>query len=460
MSSVRLTICGAAQTVTGSKYLLETDRHQVLVDCGLFQGKKELRLRNWDAPPFSPRELSAVVLTHAHVDHSGYLPLLTRRGFSGPIYCTAATAELLKLLLPDTGHLQEEEARFANKKGTSKHKPAEPLFTEKDARKTLELLRPFEKNTPQEILEKITVEARGAGHILGSASLTIDADGRRITFSGDIGRYDTPILPDPEPVEFGDLLLCESTYGNRLHAEADIKSELAAVLKDSAAAGGTVLIPSFAVGRTQTLLYYIAELEREGSIPVIPVFVDSPMAVDATAIYRAFKHDFDAEATQLIALGETPLLTEQTYFCRSVLESKALNQHRGSKIIISASGMATGGRVLHHLRNLLPEERTTVLFVGYQAEGTRGETIQSGKTEVKIFGSWVPIRAKVKTISGLSAHADQGELLRWLKSSSGTPAQVRIVHGEPESASTFSNILSETLGWKAKPAEHLETLEL
>ncbi|MCC6221171.1 MAG: MBL fold metallo-hydrolase [Deltaproteobacteria bacterium] len=457
---MKLTFLGAAGTVTGSKFLVEAGSRKILFDCGLFQGTKELRLRNWAEPPFDPLSLSAIVLTHAHIDHSGYLPLVVRRGYSGPIYCTAATFELLKLLLPDSAHLQEEEAFYANKSGTSKHHPAKPLYTEKDVEETLKLFKIIERDKQTEILPNVSVEPRCAGHILGSVSLTVDIFKKRITFSGDIGRYDTPLLPPPSPVDFGDLLLCESTYGNRIHGEGNVADELAQIVKAAVVRRGPLIIPAFAVGRTQTLLYYLAELERDGKIPIIPVYVDSPMAVDATKIYYNFRNDFDEESAKLMELGKIPLLTAKTSFCRAVQDSMALNHLKGPRIIISASGMATGGRILHHLKNWIHSEDTTVLFVGYQARGSRGSIIQSGAKYIRIFGEDIPIRAQVDTISGLSAHADRDELLKWLAESKGTPKQVRIIHGEPEASRAFANALKKKFNWDAAPATHMQTVEV
>ncbi|MCB0322416.1 MAG: MBL fold metallo-hydrolase [Bdellovibrionales bacterium] len=458
--TLRLTFHGAAGTVTGSKYLVETDSQKILVDCGLFQGKKELRLRNWGTPPFDPTSLDAILLTHAHIDHTGYLPLIVRRGFQGPIFCTAATAELLGLLLPDSGHLQEEEARHANRHGTSKHHPAKPLYTEADARAVLPQLRVLSRHQRTEVLPGVFVEAHCAGHILGSVILTVETGGKRITFSGDIGRYHTPLLPDPEGVALGDLLLCESTYGDRDHPTADVRQELGDAVRAAVERKGPIIIPAFAVGRTQNLLYYLAELERSGQIPVLPVYVDSPMAVDASMIYRRHHNDYDEEATQLQQSGVPAFLTERTIFCREREESKRLNHLSGARVIISASGMVTGGRVLHHLRHNLPNEKTTVLFVGFQAEGTRGRTIQSGAPTVRIFGQDVPIRAAVHSITSLSAHGDRNELLRWLRSCEGSPRTMRIVHGEPAAASAFSELVSTELGWQNRPAEHGEVVEL
>lgn len=458
--TVRVSFHGAAGSVTGSRHLIEADKYKILVDCGLFQGKKSLRKRNWEDPHFKPSKINCIILSHAHIDHSGYLPLVVKRGFNGPIYCTAATKELLHLLLPDAAYIQEEEARFANKHKSTKHSPAKPLFNSKDAKDTLKLLKVFDRNAVTEILPKVFLSAKCAGHILGSVALNLEISGKLITFSGDIGRYDTPMLPDPQGIDLGDLLLCESTYGNRLHAEVDAKGELEKAINKASARGGALLIPAFAVGRTQNLLYYIAELERAGKIPVLPVYVDSPMAVDATKIYRKFNFDYDAEAKQIMAQGDTPLSTAKTVLCRSSEESKRLNNAKGARIIISASGMVTGGRIMHHMMHQLPKEDTTVLFVGYQAVGTRGRIIQSGVNEIKIFGQRIPIRAKIRSISGLSAHGDKGELSKWLKSGNGSPSLCRIVHGERESAGYFSNLLQYEFGWKSAPAKYLETIEI
>jgi metallo-beta-lactamase family protein len=317
-SSVRISFLGAAMTVTGSKYLIETDKRKVLVDCGLFQGRKELRLRNWDSPNFDPRSLDAIVLTHGHIDHTGSLPVLVRLGFKAPIYCTPATKELLSLLLPDSARLQEEEARHANANRTSKHDPAKPLYTEQEAQRALALLQVIPRDQATELFPGFAVTPSCAGHILGATSLSFDIDGRRLTFSGDIGRFKAPILPDPQPLSIGDLLVCESTYGNRDHPDIDSQEMLGASIRAAAAKGGPIIIPAFALGRTQDLLFHIGELERAGAIPVLPVFVDSPMAVDATSIYKKYQNDFDSESAALLAAGHTPLRTERTTFVRSV----------------------------------------------------------------------------------------------------------------------------------------------
>ena len=453
---VRVTFCGAAGTVTGSRYLIETDGTKLLIDCGLFQGPKELRLRNWDPPPFNISEIDAVILTHAHIDHTGYLPRIVSMGFSRNIYCTAATHELAKLLLPDSGKLQEEEARYANIHGTSKHKPAMPLYTEQDAERTLPLLRTIPKDSFTEIRPGVRVKPSDAGHILGASCLTIEVGGKRLTFSGDIGRFNDALLPDPQPLEIGDLLVCESTYGNRDHPEIPTEDILAKVIKEGIQRGGGIFIPAFAVGRTQEILYHLHQLELKGRIPSIPVFVDSPMAVDATEIYRQHCDDMRTEA-----FCRTDMLkTSRTTFCRSTEESKRLNSMKGPRIIISASGMVTGGRIMHHMLHALPDEENTVLFVGYQAKETRGQIISSGADTVKIFGMRVPIRAKIEQIASLSAHGDRNELLRWLKSCKGSPSTVRITHGEPDAAAAFSQLVQEKMGWKAVPAEHLETVEV
>ena len=464
-TKIRVTFHGAAGTVTGSRHLVsvqdqKNDEKKILLDCGLFQGPKRLRLKNWEKPSFDPEKLDAVVLSHAHIDHTGYLPKLVQSGYKGPVYCTPATQRLLGMLLPDSAHLQEEEARFAAKHGTSKHGSPKPLYTSADAQQALKQLRTFERSEAFELFPGIHVTAECAGHILGSTTLSIEARGRRVLFSGDIGRYDTPILADPKGVPMGDLLLCESTYGNRLHTDADVRAELAEAVKASNEGSGPLIIPAFAIGRTQNLLYMLAELEREGKIPEMPVFVDSPMAIDATSIYREFKHDYDEDAQQLLRDNERPMRTAQTFFAKSVEESKRLNSLKSPAIIISASGMVTGGRILHHMKQWLPNPEASVLFVGYQAHGTRGRVIQSGAKDVKIFGQRIPVQARVSTISGLSAHGDRSELTRWIESCQGAPREIRAVHGEPEPAREFAAGLGGRFGVPSSAAEFQETVEV
>lgn len=458
--SVQIKFLGACQTVTGSKFMLTTEDKNILVDCGLFQGKKELRLLNWEKPNFDIQSISCIVLTHAHLDHSGYLPLLVREGYNRPIWCTAATKDLLNLLLPDSAHLQEEEARFANLHETSKHKPAKPLYTTKDVQKTLNLLKILPLNIETELFSSISVTPTCAGHILGSTSLTFSVHKKRITFSGDIGRYNIPILPDPQPVDFGDLLICESTYGDRVHPETNIEAELAKVILQAVDKKGALLIPSFAVGRAQSLLYYLSRLEQSGDIPKLPIFVDSPMTVDATKLYRQYTEEYDDEALAIINKGISLFQVTRLKYCKTVEESKQLNGLKGARIIIAASGMITGGRILHHISQLLPKENTTILFVGFQAEGTRGHTIQSGEKEVKVFGQYVPIHATVETISGLSAHADQNELLRWLSSSKQKPNKVKIVHGEKQSTENFSQLIRDKLNLSSEVARYEEVVQI
>lgn len=456
----RLTFFGGAKTVTGSKFLFEKGKKRLLLDCGLFQGRKELRLLNWEEPPFDPRQLDAVVLTHAHIDHSGYLPLLVRRGFSGPVYCSTATKELLALVLPDSAHLQEEEASFANRQGYSKHSPAKPLYTVQDSYAALNLLQVFDFHQPSEVVPGIEVRAARAGHILGSSIINLYCDGASITFSGDVGRFDAPILPDPEPVELGDLLVCESTYGGELHEDHDVAQELAEVVNQAAERNAPLLIPAFAIGRTQTLLYYLSALEHEKKIPVLPVYIDSPMAQAATKIYHRFEDEYDTETIRLVRDGKNPLVTGDLRFCRTVEESKRLNNLSGTRIIIAASGMINGGRVLHHAMRLFPDPRAIVLLVSYQAEGTRGAFLQQGAKEIRMFGTMIPVRASIASISGFSAHADQSELLRWLRSCSGKPKQARVVHGEEDSAESFARLLRKDLQLNASAASPCETVAI
>lgn len=462
-----LQFLGATGTVTGSKFLLEHDGFRLLVDCGLFQGLKELRLRNWDDPPFDPATLDAVALTHAHLDHVGYLPVLAKRGFGGPIHATGATQALAGIILPDSGHLQEEDARFANKRGYSKHRPALPLYTEDEARDTLGLIKrvPFERAI--EVGNGVTLTWRPAGHIPGAAMIEARLRGKNgakdkvVLFSGDLGRYDQPIVPDPVPPVPCDAMLLESTYGNRDHTKEDPKDRLEAILNRTFERGGTVLIPAFAVGRTQQMLFLLRELQDEGRLPTdVPIYVNSPMAVRATEVVRAYRDAHDDEMKALRAAGDLPLVPEGLKMVSSVEESKALNDLRYPAIIVSASGMAVGGRILHHLAFKLPDHRTTVVFVGFQAAGTRGRALQEGAKTVRIHGREIAVRAEIETIDGLSAHADRNEILRWLGSSDAKPGRVHLVHGEPEARSALATLIREKRKLEVHEPDYLEKVEI
>lgn len=461
MASIRF--LGAAGTVTGSRFLVEWGSTRILVDAGLFQGPKELRLRNRAPWPVPPGSLSAVVLTHAHIDHSGALPQLARDGYRGAVHCTPATRDLAGIMLPDSGRLHEEEARFANKRGYSRHAPnARPLYTEEDALTVLPQLSPLRYAERREIAPGVALTFRRAGHILGSATVELALAGphpKRILFSGDLGRYGVPILPDPEPGSAVDALVVESTYGGKRHADAAPDEALRSEVERAVRVKGALVIPAFAIGRTQEVLYTLRQLELRGAIPEIPVFVDSPMALDATPLFVAHREDHDDEMARRIAAGEDPLRPAKVTFCRTPDQSKAINQADGACIILSASGMATGGRVLHHLARRLPDPRTTVLLVGFQAAGTRGQALQSGAQTLRMFGEDVPVRARVASIGGFSAHADEDEVSRWLATFPAPPRRSFLVHGEP-SALAAALARMERLGWSAHVPRHLEEVPL
>jgi metallo-beta-lactamase family protein len=452
--SMRLSFLGAAGTVTGSKYLVQTAERRVLVDCGLFQGLKALRARNWGPPPVEPRALDAVVLTHAHIDHSGYLPLLCKRGYRGPVYCTHGTRDLLRILLPDAGHLQEEEARHANRWGWSKHADAVPLYTRADAERCLAQLRVVPIEEPFEPAPGLAASMSRAGHIVGSACVRLHDGQRSVIFTGDVGRPDDPIMKPPALLPAADYLVVESTYGDRRHPKTDALDELQAVLERTFARGGTVLVPAFAVGRTQHLLHLLAALFESGRMAPVPVYLDSPMAIAATQIF------FDNGADQRLTRAECQAMDDLATFAHTPDESKAIDARSGPMVVISASGMATGGRVLHHLRRFLPFADNTVLLVGFQAAGTRGRTLADGGEELKIHGSYVPVRAEVCGIESLSAHADWVEIVEWLGRSAIAPRHTFVTHGEPAAADAFRRRLQERFGWRVDVAEDGQTVEL
>lgn len=438
---MKITFLGATSTVTGSKYLVEENGKKILIDCGLFQGLKELRLRNWATLPVDPKEIHSIILTHAHIDHSGYIPKIIKEGFNGRIICTPGTYDLCKILLPDSGYLQQEEAAYAKKKGFSKHKDPQPLFSLEDAEKSLKYFDTLNYEKEMEVFKGLSFKFINAGHILGAAQVILTNGNKKIGFSGDLGRPNDPIMYPPEIPKDCDYLVMESTYGDRLHLKTDPSEMFKEIILKTFKRGGIIIIPAFAVGRTQLVLYYLDQLFRKKEIPSMPVFLNSPMGQDATDIFcRHHKiHRLDpAQCQQIFNAAK---------FIKNLDESKALNSLKKPAIIIAGSGMATGGRVIHHIKEFGPNPQNTILFTGYQSAGTRGDTILKGIKEVKIHGEIVPINAEVALIENLSAHPDQGELLDWAKSIPKRPSKVFITHGEKVQAEGLKNKLEKDLGW-------------
>ncbi len=452
---MQITFLGATRTVTGSKYVVDDGSHAVLVDCGLFQGEKALRLRNWQALPLAPASLAAVVLTHAHIDHSGFVPLLVRQGYKGRIHCSEATYQLCRILLTDSGRLQEEEAAYANRHGYSKHSPALPLYTRDDATRCLRQFTPVAFDKDVMLPGGMRMRLSPAGHILGASIVTLDVGGTRIVFSGDLGRPHDLIMKPPAAIALADYLVVESTYGDRRHAAEHPMVELGEVINRTVARGGKVIVPSFAVGRAQELLYCIHLLRTAGTVSsLVPVHLDSPMATDVTALYRRFRrqHRLSPEACAAMCgvaqIAETPA------------DSRRLDEAAMPMVIISASGMATGGRVLHHLRALAGDPRNTILFSGYQAAGTRGASIVGGAPEVKMLGQMVPIRAEIAQLDGLSAHADGDEIMAWLGRFEHPPRRTFVTHGEAAAAEALRERIAATLGWAVEVPEYLQEFDL
>jgi metallo-beta-lactamase family protein len=481
---ISLTFLGGARTVTGSKFLLESGSSRILVDAGLFQGRKDLRLRNWDTFPMAAASINAIVLTHAHLDHCGYLPRLVTQGFRGRVFCTTGTRDLCRIVLPDSGRIQEEDAANANRRGYSKHHPALPLYTENDAVRAVSLLQPVGYERAMPVAQGIEVDFLSAGHLLGSAFARVRTGGMTVLFGGDLGRYDRPVLPDPVSVAEADYLLVESTYGDRLHEPDDGGARLAEVIRTTAERGGKLIIPSFAIGRVEELLYWISALEEQGRVPVLPVFLDSPMALEALARYSERLHELDPDlmpderddrAPHDEAAHEPPdkrrehagherrlcaFCTTRFRTIESAAESRELTRSKMPAIVISSSGMATGGRVLHHLVSALPDPRNTVLLVGYQAEGTRGRRLLNGEPTLRIHGADVPVSARVERLESMSAHADSSEILRWLRGFERPPRRTFLVHGEPAAMSALAGSIEGTLGWRVHMPELGETVSL
>lgn len=450
----QITFLGAAKTVTGSKYLLESGKSKILLDCGLFQGLSELRRRNWNDLPVHPRNIDAVVLTHAHLDHSGYLPLLVKNGFKGRIYCTSATFDLCKILLPDSGFLQEEDARYAKKHNYSKHRDPKPLYTQKDAINTFKYFTTVDFNKEIKINDDFSFSYIRAGHIIGAGSAIIKSKGESILFSGDLGRPDSPIVHNPGNIPAVDYIVCESTYGDRLHTDINPEEKLDEIINNTVAKNGKIIIPAFSVGRTQKILYYINDLKNKGRIPDIMVFLDSPMSIKVTSLIDDYTDE------NKLSREEYKDIYRSVKFCVTREQSKNIANYPNSCIIISASGMATGGRVLHHIANYGTKPNCTILFAGYQAEGTRGRDLTDGKKNVKIHGEMVHVRAKIEKLANMSDHADSKEILEWLSKTPHKPKKLFITHGEISASEGLSDKIEKELGWETEVPDYLETIKL
>jgi metallo-beta-lactamase family protein len=446
---MKITFLGATQTVTGSRFLVEEDGVRALVDCGLFQGPRIWKERNWEDPPIDPASIDCIILTHAHIDHSGFLPRYVKLGFKGPIYCTAATAELLELMLPDSGHLQEEDAEFANRQGKSRHTIALPLYTEQDAWQACKLTKEVDFYAPFQLSQNLSFQFLRAGHILGSGMVQLNSktSGLQVLFSGDLGRPVQYITKKPDPVESADYLILESTYGNRLHQQVDVKLKLKEIIKETAARGGVLLVPAFAIGRTQELLFILRILEEAREVPKLPVWIDSPMAIKALPIYHRHDIDFSAELQKVAENDNTPFICHHIHSATSVEESKKLNDIHYPAIIISASGMATGGRILHHLKHRIEDHRNTILFIGFQAQGTKGRFLVDGAEEIRIHKQNFRVNARIEYMDGLSAHADYQEMLEWLSTFKKPPRKTFLVHGEESASEQMAQHIRNRYGW-------------
>ena len=459
---MKLTFLGATRTVTGSRFLIEQNSFRVLVDCGLFQGPREWKERNWSEFPVDPASIDCVVLTHAHIDHSGYLPRLVRLGFKNPIYCTPATAELLELMLPDSARLQEEDARYANKIRYTKHDPALPLYTEADAFETLGYLKPLDFYSNFKLTDELSFSFLRAGHILGSAMVDMlrEKEQKKILFTGDLGRPVQFITKPPDDVLSTDVLVMESTYGNRIHERIDVSKRLAEIISTTASRGGVLIVPAFAIGRTQELLFILRKLEEQRAIPQLPVYVDSPMALGAIPIYDKNQIDFSKDLTALAVEDSSPFIYSRIHTARSREESKAINKITYPAIIISASGMATGGRILHHLKQRIGDHRNTILFIGFQAQGTKGRFLVEGAGEINRHGQQYPVRAQIEYLDALSAHADYEEILNWLANFKTPPQNTFLVHGEENASLSLAEKIKQRFGWSVQVPNYLESVEI